>query len=110
MDTQQSKLFHEVYKYLYYYSYRNRIIQFYIKLLQLDNGKKIIADLENREKNYLQRLSSLEQQYQNEREKNESLLPLRERDDNINSLMKNIEELTLQQEKLHVTLSEKVRF
>lgn len=58
----------------------------------------------------MQRLSDLEQQLQHEKEKNEALLTLRERNDDINSLMKNIEELTVQQERLHATLSEKVKF
>lgn len=56
----------------------------------------------------MQRLSDLEQQLQHEKEKNEALLPLQERNDDVNSLMKNIKGLTSQQEKLHAALSEKV--
>lgn len=78
------------------------------KLLnEVENGSKIINDLESREKSYVQRLSDLEQQLQHEREKNESLLPLQDRNDEINSFMKNIEELTEQEKKLHATLAEK---
>ncbi|XP_025154179.1 golgin subfamily A member 2 isoform X2 [Harpegnathos saltator] len=78
------------------------------KLLnELENGKKITSDLENREKSYIQRLSDLEQQLQHEKEKNEALVPLREHNDDVNNLKKNIEELTSQQERLHATLSEK---
>lgn len=84
LDAQQAKLFNEV-----------------------ENGSKIINDLESREKSYVQRLSDLEQQLQHEREKNESLLPLQDRNDEINSFMKNIEELTEREKKLHTTLAEK---
>lgn len=77
--------------------------------MQIENGNKMISDLENREKSYVQRLSDLEQQLQHERQKNESLLPLQDRNDEINSLMKNIEELTAREEKLHTILSEKVK-
>lgn len=76
--------------------------------MQLENGRKLIDDLENREKSYIQRLSDLEQHLQHEKEKNETLLPLRERNDDVNSLMKNIEGLTSQQERLYTALSEKV--
>lgn len=78
------------------------------KLLnEIENGNKMISDLESRERSYVQRLSDLEQQLQHEKEKNESLLPLQNRNDEINSLMKNIEELTAREEKLHTMLSEK---
>ncbi|XP_072753850.1 golgin subfamily A member 2 isoform X1 [Anoplolepis gracilipes] len=78
------------------------------KLLnEVESGNKIISDLESREKSYVQRLSDLEQQLQHEKEKNESLLPLQDRNDEINRLMKNIEELTAQEEKLHTTLAKK---
>ncbi|KAL6444057.1 hypothetical protein ACFW04_001777 [Cataglyphis niger] len=78
------------------------------KLLnEIENGNKMISDLENREKSYVQRLSDLEQQLQHEKQKNESLLPLQNRNDEINTLMKNIEELTAREEKLHTILSEK---
>lgn len=53
-------------------------------------------------------MSDLEQQLQHEKEKNEALLPLQERNNDVNTLMKNIEELTSQQERLCATLSEKV--
>ncbi|XP_070161136.1 golgin subfamily A member 2 [Polyergus mexicanus] len=78
------------------------------KLLnEIENGNKMISDLESREKSYVQRLSDLEQQLQHEREKNESLLPLQNHNNEINSLAKNIEELTAREEKLHTMLSEK---
>lgn len=56
----------------------------------------------------MQRLSEFEQQLQQEREKLENLLPLRDRKEQIDNLLKNIDELTLEQERLHITLSEKV--
>lgn len=77
--------------------------------MQVESGKKIISDLESREKSYIQRLSDLEQQLQHEREKNETILPLQEHNDEISNLMKSIEELTAQQEKLHIALSERVK-
>lgn len=54
-------------------------------------------------------MSDLEQQLQHEREKNEALLPLQDRNDEVNNLMKKVEELTVQQERLNVALVEKVR-
>lgn len=56
----------------------------------------------------MQRLSDLEQQLRHEKDKNKALLPLQERNDDVNSLRKKIEELTSQQERLHAALSEKV--
>lgn len=58
----------------------------------------------------MQILSQLEQQLQQEREKVEYLLPLKDSKSQIDNLLKNIDELTLEQEKLHITLSEKVSF
>ncbi|XP_011873116.1 PREDICTED: golgin subfamily A member 2 [Vollenhovia emeryi] len=84
LDTQQAKLFNEV-----------------------ESGKKIIDDLESREKSYIQRLSDLEQQLQHEREKSEAVPPPQDHNDEIINLMKNIEELTAQQERLHIALSER---
>lgn len=77
--------------------------------MQLENDKKTISDLESREKTHIQHLSDLEQQLKYEREKNKTLLPLQEHNNEINNLKKNIEELTLQYEKLHIILSEKVK-
>lgn len=77
--------------------------------LQVESGKKIISDLESREKSYIQRLSDLEQQLQHEREKSETILPLQEHNDEITNLMKSIEELTAQQERLQIALSERVK-
>jgi len=69
----------------------------------------MISDLESREKSYIQRLSDLEQQLQHEREKNEVILPSQDHNDEVTNLTKNIEELTVQQERLHIALSEKVK-
>jgi len=77
--------------------------------LQIQNGRENINELENREKSYVQRLSDLEQQLQQEKEKNESLLPLQNRNDDINNFKKNIEELTAREAKLQTMLSEKVK-
>lgn len=78
--------------------------------MQLENGNRINSDLESREKSYIQRLSDLEQQLQQEREKNETLLPLQDRNHDVNSLIRNIEELTSQQDRLRMVLSQKVIF
>lgn len=80
-----------------------------IKVLveEIHDGREKINELENREKSYVQRLSDLEQQLQQEKEKNESLLPLQNRNDEINNFKKNIEELTAQEAKLQTMLSEK---
>ncbi|XP_039308505.1 golgin subfamily A member 2 isoform X2 [Solenopsis invicta] len=78
------------------------------KLLnEIESGKKIISDLENREKSYIQRLSDLEQQLQHEKEKNEAILSLQDHNDEIANL-RNIEEhLTTQQERLQIALSDR---
>lgn len=77
--------------------------------MQVESGKKIISDLEHREKSYIQRLSDLEQQLQHEREKIEAIPPPEDHNAEITGLMKSIEELTAQQEKLHIALSERVK-
>ena len=79
-------------------------------LLQVEVQKKTIEDLKSREQSYVQRLSELEQQLQQEREKLESLLPLQDSTDKIDNLLRTIDELTLEQERFHIILSEKVRF
>ncbi|XP_017883110.1 golgin subfamily A member 2-like [Ceratina calcarata] len=82
------------------------------KLLEeMKAQKKTIQDLQQREGDYVRALSELEQQLQQEREKVENLSPLQDRKEQIltkmDTLLKNIDELTLEQEKLHITLSEK---
>ncbi|XP_015433389.1 PREDICTED: golgin subfamily A member 2-like [Dufourea novaeangliae] len=94
----------------------NKQYQNYVKQLDMQQSKlldeiktqkKTIEDLQSREQSYLQRLSELEQQLQQEREKIENLLPLQDCKGEMNNLLKNIDELTLEQERLHVTLSGK---
>ncbi|XP_076234729.1 golgin subfamily A member 2 [Calliopsis andreniformis] len=94
----------------------NKQYQNYVKQLDMQQMKlleetkvqnKTIEDLQTREQSYVQRLSELEQQLQQEREKVEYLLPLQDSKDKIDNLLKNIDELTLEQERLHITLSEK---
>ncbi|XP_054012091.1 golgin subfamily A member 2-like [Hylaeus anthracinus] len=84
LDTQQAKLLNEV-----------------------ETQKKTIGDLQSREESYVQRLSELEQQLQQEKEKLENLLPLQDRKEQIDNLLKSVDELTLEQERLHIMLSEK---
>ncbi|KYQ60610.1 Golgin subfamily A member 2 [Trachymyrmex zeteki] len=84
LDAQQAKLFNEV-----------------------ESGKKIISDLESREKSYIRRLSDLEQQLQHEREKSEAVLPSQDHNDEITNLMKNIEDLTAQHKNLYIALYER---
>ncbi|CAK9814144.1 Golgin subfamily A member 2 [Anthophora quadrimaculata] len=79
-----------------------------IKLLEeIKVQKTTIEDLQQKEQSYVQRLSELEQLLQQEKEKVENLLPLQDRKDQLDTLLKNIDELTLEQERLHITLSEK---
>ncbi|XP_076164834.1 golgin subfamily A member 2 isoform X1 [Ptiloglossa arizonensis] len=94
----------------------NKQYQNYVKQLDIQQAKlldevqtqkKTIENLQLREQSYVQRLSEFEQQLQQEREKLENLLPLRDRKEQIDNLLKNIDELTLEQERLHITLSEK---
>ncbi|KAL0114546.1 hypothetical protein PUN28_011681 [Cardiocondyla obscurior] len=78
------------------------------KLLnEVENGQKTINELESREKSYIQRLSNLEQQLQHEKEKNEATPPTQDHNDEITNLMRTIKELTVQQEKLYIALSER---
>ena len=91
-----------------YQNYVKRLDTQQAKLLDEIKGQnKTIEDLQLREQSYIQRLSELEQQVQQEREKVESLLPLQTQKGQIDTLLKNIDELTLEQERLHITLSEK---
>ena len=94
----------------------NKQYQNYVKQLDMQQAKllnevevqkKTIGDLKSREQSYVQRLSELEQQLQQEREKLESLLPLQDSTDKIDNLLRNIDELTLEQERFHIVLSEK---
>lgn len=94
----------------------NKQYQNYVKQLDMQQTKlleeiqkqnKTIENLQSREQSYVQRLSELEQQLQKEREKLENLLPLQDRQNEMNNLLKNIDELTLEQERLHITLAEK---
>nr|XP_012145130.1 PREDICTED: golgin subfamily A member 2 [Megachile rotundata] len=94
----------------------NKQYQNYVKQLDVQHAKlldqikgqnKTIEDLQSREQSYIQRLSELESQIQQEREKVEKLAPLQANKDQIDTLLKNIDELTLEQERLHITLSEK---
>ncbi|KOC70191.1 Golgin subfamily A member 2 [Habropoda laboriosa] len=94
----------------------NKQYQNYVKQLDAQQTKLLdeikvqkmtIEDLQEKEQSYVQRLSELEQLLQQEKEKVENLLPLRDRKDQLDNLLKNIDELTLEQEKLHIILSEK---
>ncbi|CAL7950860.1 unnamed protein product [Xylocopa violacea] len=69
--------------------------------------KQVIEDLQQREQNYVQKMSELEQQLQQEREKVENLMSLRDCKDQTENLLKSVDELTLEQERLHIILSEK---
>lgn len=72
--------------------------------------KTDIESLQQREQSYVQRLSELEQQLQREKEKVENLSSLQPGKDQVDNLLKSIDELTLEQERFHITLSEKVPF
>ncbi|XP_076665638.1 golgin subfamily A member 2 [Andrena cerasifolii] len=91
-----------------YQNYVKQLDMQQAKLLnEVEVGKKTIEDLKSREQSYVQRLSELEQQLQQEREKLESLLPLQDSTDKIDNLLRNIDELQLEQERFHIILSEK---
>ncbi|XP_066595608.1 golgin subfamily A member 2-like isoform X2 [Prorops nasuta] len=74
---------------------------------QVEDGQKLIEDLEIREQSYIKRLSDLEQQLQREKEKVDSLLPLESHREKIESMTRTIDELTLQEERLQMLLIEK---
>ncbi|CAK9807895.1 Golgin subfamily A member 2 [Anthophora plagiata] len=91
-----------------YQNYVKQLDAQQIKLLEeIKLQKTTIEDLQQKEQSYVQRLSELEQLLQQEKEKVENLLPLQDRKDQLDTLLKNIDELTLEQERLHITLSEK---
>lgn len=94
----------------------NKQYQNYVKQLDTQQAKLLeeiktqrggIEDLQRREQSYIQRISELEQQLQQEREKAGNLSSLQDRKDETDNLLKNIDELTLEQERLHILLSEK---
>ncbi|KAF3424943.1 hypothetical protein E2986_09406 [Frieseomelitta varia] len=98
----------------------NKQYQNYVKQLdaqqaklseEIKTQKRIIEDAQQREESYMQRISELERQLQQEREKVENLSSLQDRKNKIDETdqLKNMEliELTLEQEKLHIELSEK---
>lgn len=60
--------------------------------------------MQYKEQNHVEKISELEQQLQQEIEKVENLLPLQDRKDQIDNLLKNIDELTLEQERFHIIL------
>lgn len=55
-----------------------------------------------------QRIDELERQFQLERETVDSLLPLKEYESKVTEFTKSMDELNLEQERLHLVLSEKV--
>lgn len=94
----------------------NKQYQNYVKQLDTQQAKLLeeiktqrggIEDLQRRERSCIQRISELEQQLQQEREKAGNLSSLQNRKDETDNLLKNIDELTLEQERLHIVLSEK---
>ncbi|XP_060826118.1 golgin subfamily A member 2-like [Bombus pascuorum] len=94
----------------------NKQYQNYVKQLDTQQAKLLeeiktqrggIEDLQRREQSCIQRISELEQQLQQEREKAGNLSSLQDRKDETDNLLKNIDELTLEQERLHIVLSEK---
>ena len=94
----------------------NKQYQNYVKQLDTQQAKLLeeiktqrggIEDLQRREQSCIQRISELEQQLQQEREKAGNLSSLQDRKDETDNLLKNIDELTLEQERLHILLSEK---
>lgn len=76
-------------------------------LHEFEHQKQLNTELEIRERSYIERLSNLEQQLQSEKEKVQDLFPLQNQKQHIDSLMKEIDELTLEQERLHIIISEK---
>ncbi|KAK2582590.1 hypothetical protein KPH14_004878 [Odynerus spinipes] len=76
-------------------------------LHELEHQKELNSELEIREKSYIERLSDFEQQLQSEKIKVQGLLPLQDQKHHTDSLMKEIDELTLEQERLHIIISEK---
>ncbi|KAF7392642.1 hypothetical protein HZH66_008475 [Vespula vulgaris] len=74
---------------------------------ELEHQKKLNNELEIREKSYIERLSDFEQQLQSEKEKVQELLPLQNHKHHTDTLIKEIDELTLEQERLHIVINEK---
>ncbi|XP_035743537.1 golgin subfamily A member 2-like [Vespa mandarinia] len=74
---------------------------------ELEHQKKLNNELEIREKSYIDRLSDFEQQLQSEKEKVQELIPLQNHKHHTDTLIKEIDELTLEQERLHIIINEK---
>lgn len=74
---------------------------------ELEHQKKLNNEMEIREKSYIERLSDFEQKLQSEKEKVQVLLPLQTHKCDTDTLLKEIDELTLAQERFHIIINEK---
>lgn len=74
---------------------------------ELEHTKKLNNEMEIREKSYIERLSDFEQKLQSEKEKVQELLPLQNHKHHTDTLLKEIDELTLAQERFHIIINEK---
>lgn len=74
---------------------------------ELEHKKKLNNEMEIREKSYIERLSDFEQKLQSEKEKVQELLPLQNHKHHTDILLKEIDELTLAQERFHIIINEK---
>ncbi|XP_033227569.1 golgin subfamily A member 2 isoform X2 [Belonocnema kinseyi] len=74
---------------------------------ELELARKKIAELELKDRSYIQRLSEMEQQLHRESEQVVSLKPLLEHKNQIDILTRHLDNLVIEQESLHLALSRK---
>ncbi|XP_015108705.1 golgin subfamily A member 2 [Diachasma alloeum] len=92
----------------HYENYVKQLDSRYDKVLQeLEAAKSKIGESEKREESLVQRLSVMEQQYQREKQRVESLLPLEAHEEKINHLTKSVDVLVVENETLQSSIREK---
>ncbi|XP_063983451.1 golgin subfamily A member 2 [Diachasmimorpha longicaudata] len=92
----------------HYENYVKQLDSRYDKVVQeLEATKSKILENEKREESLVQRLSVMEQQYQREKQRVESLLPLEAHEEKISHLTKSMDALVVENETLQVNIREK---
>uniref|UniRef100_A0A0C9RFM4 Golga2 protein n=1 Tax=Fopius arisanus TaxID=64838 RepID=A0A0C9RFM4_9HYME len=92
----------------YYENYVKQLDSRYETVVQeLETAKTRIGDYEQREESFVQRLSVMEQQYQREKQRVETLLPLEAHEEKISHLTKSMDALVVEHEGLQSTIRER---
>ncbi|XP_034945665.1 golgin subfamily A member 2-like [Chelonus insularis] len=92
----------------HYESYVKQLDAKYENAVQeLKAAQVAVSEYKDREESFVQRLSNMEQQYQREKQRAESLLPLQDSENQIKHLTQSMDSLVLEHETLQGTLREK---